>query len=622
MLTPTNPFSPFPREALDGSLTARFEYQVACDPDQIAVRACGRGLTYGALNAHANRIAHSLLAQCGSKPETVALLCSYNESAIIAIWGALKAGKFYTPLDPLNPRERLLELLADSEAALILCDEAHRALAADLLGDARRVLVVDGAELSADETNPALAIAPEAMAAIIYTAGSTGRSKGVMHTQRTLMHLSYSYTHSAHISRDDRHVLFTSLSFGSALWGVYGALLNGARLCMKDLRHEGTHELAHWLDAEGVTIFDAPASLFRHLAGEMNAGDAPSTMRIVSVGGEPMRRSDIELFRSRFRPPTLLRNGMGLTELGSVRCFYVDHTLDFAGNQVPVGYALLDKEILLLDDDGQPVGDERVGEIIVRGVHLSPGYWKRPDLSAEKYSTDPTDPSKRLYRTGDLGYRLPDGCLVHLGRKDFQVKVRGHRIEPSEIEMALLRQAGIREALVVAREDTPGAARLVAYLVADGARRTASDLRASLARTLPDYQIPAAFVWLDAIPLTASAKTDRAALPPPGRARPALAAAYAPPATPLEAQLCDIWLEVLAIEEVGRDDPFLELGGDSLLAAKVAARVVQTLGLEVPQAALLTAATIAQMAVVILSHTLTTLAPEERLAVEAIMDET
>ena len=301
-----------------------------------------------------------------------------------------------------------------------------------------------------------------------------------------------------------------------------------------------------------------------------------------------------------FGPECLLINGLGCTELSLTRQFFMDHATRLAEGRAPVGYALEDGEVRLVDETGSEVDGEGVGEMVLRSRHLALGYWRQPELTRTVFAGDAADPRVRWFRTGDLGQLAADGCLTHLGRKDFQVKIRGHRVEPEEVELALLELPAVRQAVVTAAEVTAGEGRLVAHVVAAGsAAPTVEALRADLAATLPDYMIPSAFVWVDSLPQTDTGKVDRQALPAPGRARPRLVTPFSPPRTPIETVLADIWANVLLLDQVGIDDEFLALGGNSLLAAQILARVDQRFGLDLPLGELLSAATVAEMALIV-----------------------
>jgi acyl-coenzyme A synthetase/AMP-(fatty) acid ligase len=310
--------------------------------------------------------------------------------------------------------------------------------------------------------------------------------------------------------------------------------------------------------------------------------------------------SDVELFRRICAPGSAFLNGLGLTEAGSVRHFFADHRSEIASGPLPVGYPVEDVEILILAEDGAVAAPGLPGEIAVRSRYLASGYRRRPELTRARFLPDPAGGAERIYLTGDVGGLDADGCLVHLGRRDFQVKIRGQRVEVEEVEGALLGLDGIRAAAVTPWDDGSGEPRLVAYLVADrGALPTVSALRRALAAALPAHMIPAAFVPLESMPRTAMGKVDRRALPSPPRARPALDAPPVEPRTPVERELAAIWAEALGLDAVGVEDHFLELGGDSLRAGRIAARAAEQLGVALTPAALFASPTVAAMAVAV-----------------------
>jgi len=299
--------------------------------------------------------------------------------------------------------------------------------------------------------------------------------------------------------------------------------------------------------------------------------------------------------------------GLSSSEAGQLSTYLIDHKTEIGGNEVPVGYPVADKEILLLDDEGKQVGFDDVGEIVVRSRFLSPGYWRKPDLTEAKFRLDPHNPEKRLYYTGDLGLMLPDGCLMHKGRKDFRVKVRGYGVEIAEVERSLRDHASIKDVVVVASTNESGETRLVAYFTSSSQRTpTASELRSFLKEKLADYMIPA-FVRLDALPLTPSGKVDRKALPVWNNSRPVLDTPYLAP----RIQLTKIWAEVLGIDQVGIHDNFFDLGGHSLAVMRVITRVVKTFQLDLPIKALFESPTVADMAAIIAQNQRNNAAPED-----------
>ncbi|MFC1714055.1 AMP-binding protein [Candidatus Poribacteria bacterium] len=357
--------------------------------------------------------------------------------------------------------------------------------------------------------------------------------------------------------------------------------------------------MADWLIHEEITIYYSVPTTFRHFIDTLTGAEEFPRLRIVSLGGEPVYRRDLELYKEHFSPDCLFLNGMGTTETGSFRRYFADKNTRIGDSNVPIGYPVAGREVLLLDENGEKLGFNQTGEIAVKGRYLSLGYWKKPDLTQARFLPDPEGGDERIYLTGDLGIMQPDGCLTHLGRKDFQVKIGGHRVEIAEIEMALLSLDVIRDA-VVAQEISHGDQRLVAYLVpVIGLAPTVSELRRSLAEMLPDYMIPSAFMMLDALPLTPTGKVDRLSLPLPGKARPDLENPFAAPRTPIAETLAGIWSQVLELDQVGIHDDFFELGGNSLLATQIISRVLNTFQVKILLRSLLQSPTVTDMAAAI-----------------------
>jgi acyl-coenzyme A synthetase/AMP-(fatty) acid ligase/acyl carrier protein len=313
-----------------------------------------------------------------------------------------------------------------------------------------------------------------------------------------------------------------------------------------------------------------------------------------------MLRSDFDLFNRNFAPPCILAHAFGPTETLTTCWVLLPHGATVAQGKLPIGRALPGKDVLLLDEHGREVADGEVGEIVVRSRYISPGYWRDPERTSKAFVPDPAGSDARMYLTGDLGRRLPDGNLLHVGRRDFEVKIRGYRVDVSEIELALRDIEGIADAVVVGREETPGVQRLVAYYVSTTTPPvTARTARRHLAGALPDYMMPAAFVALPALPQTPNGKTDRLRLPAPTYGREDAREIFVSPRTALEAELAKIWADVLGITDVSVDDEFLELGGDSLQAARIVARVSAAFGIELAVPSVFGAPTVATMAEVV-----------------------
>ena len=448
-------------------------------------------------------------------------------SLIAAIIGILKAGKTYVPLDRYYPQARLASILEDSQPTLIVTNNGNLSLARQLVPEAFPIINVDEIDSNSSDRDLNRLISPDSLAWIIYTSGSTGKPKGVMQTHRNVLHETMNYTNGAHICYEDRLVLVSSPAFGDAVRTTYAALLNGAGLYPLDIKKEGIAALANHLIQQEITVYRSVPSVFRQLASVLSEGKAVPKLRLIYLAGDSVSSTDVELYKKHFPRNSILVNGLGSTESLTFRWYFIDKETPCTSNGVPVGYEVQDKPVLLLNDAGEEVGLECIGEIAVKSRYLSPGYWGRNDLTATAFLPDPQGREERIYRTGDLGYLRPDGCLEHRGRKDFQVKLRGHRIELTEIETALLALGNIREAVVLGRADPYDEKRLVAYMVPAGKTRpTVTTIRHALRKKLPDYMIPSGFVFLDALPLSPNGKVDRRALPDPGQSRPELDTPY------------------------------------------------------------------------------------------------
>ena len=598
-----SPFVEFSAANLELSVPACFEREAARHRERLAVTSERHALTYGDLNEAANRLARMVLALRGPDPGPVALLLGHDALAVVAIMAALKAGKTYVLLDPRTIPSHLNALLRDAGPSLLITSPDYLGLARQLLPAGVDLLDVGAIDPEVSAEDLGMHVPPHVPAVISYTSGSTGEPKGVVSCHRDVLHRMMTYVNVVRARPGDRLSVLHGLST-TGYRNLFGALLTGATACLYDLRQGGLTALATWIGRERITICHAAASVFRHVAATVPEGGYPA-LRVMWLGAEPVVPTDVELYRSRLPDTCILINGLSTTETGTVCHFVMDKATPVPDDVVPVGYPARDKEVLLLDEDGHDVGMDRVGEIAVRSEYLADGYWQRHDLTAKAFLPDPAGGTARLYRTGDLGRRLSDGRLVHAGRKDASPKLRGLFVDIRAVETMLLGHPGIRDAVVSIREDQPEEPRLVAYLVAaEGAAPTVNTLRRALGEALPAHMVPTVFVYLQALPRTPNGKVDRSALPIPDGQRLTTGSTYTRPRTPIEETLARIWVEVLLVDSVGVDDEFMDLGGDSLRAARIINRVRQVFGLDAPGARLLDARTVAQMAVAIVEHLL------------------
>ena len=587
-------FVSFTKEDLSQSIPARFERQAGAHPDRLAVQTQRHRYTYDALNRAANRVARAIRTRCGASERPAAVLLDHDAPMIVAILGVLKAGRPYVPLDTSHPHARNATIFEHVQADVIITDRQHHDMTRKLTGNANAIIDVDQITLDVTDENPGLSISPDSPAYIIYTSGSTGRPKGVVDTHRNVLHNVMRYTNSLRIGAEDRLTLLQRASNSGSVSSMFGALLNGATCLPFDLLHEGVDRMARWLNDERITIYHSVPILFRQLFAHEPRFPR---LRVIRLEGDRATKREVELYQRHFGPECVLVNGLGATECGLVRQFFIDPQTQIETDTVPIGYPVEDMEVLVVDETGREVITGSTGEIIVRSVYLATGYWRQPELTAERFVSDADGSGVRLYRTGDLGRMSDDGLLECLGRKDHQVKVGGQTVEPAAVEAALLALPGVGDAAVVARQDPPDHTRLVAYVVtAKQPAPTVSALRRELAQTLPDHMIPPAYVLLDRLPRNANGKVDRAALPAPDHHRPRLDAEYAAPTSTTTQQLAELWTRVLGIDRVGVDDDFFELGGDSLAATELLAAISKQRDVELPLLRFLERPTIAGIA--------------------------
>ncbi|MEW6364331.1 MAG: AMP-binding protein [Acidobacteriota bacterium] len=563
---------PIPRSAVDRTIGAAFAESAAHAGDSPAVKMGEKALSYGELDCLSNRLAHALSQFSEGIQQRVALLIEDRIQQVLAMLGVLKAGHLFVPLATTDPPARLASLITDAQPACVITDAGGAEIARQAAQSLPRL------ELGALDSTPVeflspVELTPSACACLIYTSGSTGRPKGVLQTHRNILHHVAKYTRTIGLTRADRLTWLTSYVFAASISDVFPTLLNGATLLPYAIERRGFAELGSWLRAERVTIYYSVPSVLRRLAAQERDDTRFSEVRLVRLGGESLRATDVEIFRRLFGRRCRMLNSLGATEINLIRHFFVDADTPLTDATVPAGYEVEDTEVRLIDEQGRDVSPGCIGQIAVRSRYLSPGYWRQPELTQATFLADAGDPELRTYLTGDLGRMLPDGCLVHLGRIDRRVKVHGRSVDLQEVETAIARLDLLEDVAVV---DVSGAGdddgvMLVAYLVGRGAtRRDSAALRAQLARTLPAHMMPLRFIYVDTLPLTSTGKIDRQELRRRAIEQPvSRAGAQAPPRDATESALVQLWEGLLKVRQIGITDNFFDLGGDSLLALRM-----------------------------------------------------
>ncbi|URL60061.1 amino acid adenylation domain-containing protein [Luteibacter flocculans] len=548
---------------------ARFAAVARACADRVALVSDDARLTYAELDARSDRVAHGLLASGVEPGSYVALLMDRSVGAVVVILAVLKAGAAYLPIDTRWPAERVAFALRDATVAALVVDDAAEQV------DANGAPIFTLAELDAagrTERDDELALGRQGsgddLAYAMYTSGSTGTPKGVEIRHRAILRL---VLRSDYIDFDAPNVLHAApLGFDASTFEIFAPLLNGGTCVVYSERVPTGCGIARTVERHGAEIAWLTAALFNAIVDD----DASrlAGLRVVLTGGEALSVPHVRKAYAAL-PGTTLINGYGPTECTTFATTYtIPRDLPADLRAIPIGRAIGETSLHVLDEAGRDVPAGTVGELYIGGSGVARGYLNRPELTAERFVASGT-----RYRTGDLVQWLPDGNLAFVGRVDGQVKIRGYRIETGEIDVALRALPGVTDAVVVAREDAPGEKRLIAYYVSRDPSVSARTLRDALAHVLPDYMLPVAWVRMEAMPINANGKLDRQALPAPDRTRPELAAAFVAPRGAVETRLCAIFADVLGVTQVGRDDNFFDLGGTSLLATRAMTRVHEEL---------------------------------------------
>jgi amino acid adenylation domain-containing protein len=574
------------------SLTQLISRQALRTPQALALKSGADELTYQELEQSSNQLAHHLVS-LGVEPEVIVGVCLERSFAsVIAATAVLKAGGAYLPLDPSYPQERLALLIRDAEPRVVISRNSLRGRLGEMPENTVAVDCDDDQISSCSKEAPANCSSPSDLAYVIYTSGSTGAPKGVEVTHENLANLIRWHQEAFTITANDRASLLASVGFDASVWETWPYLSAGASLHLPDDETRlNVKLLQDWLVSERISITFLPTVL----AEELMSVDWPNntSLRFLLTGADTLRR---------FPKPNLpfaVINNYGPTECtvvatsGVVKAGISREMLPTIGSPITSTY------IYLLDDNLRQVTPGSAGELYIGGAGVARGYFKRPDLSAERFIQDPFLPisSARLYRTGDLGRRLPNGEIAYLGRADDQIKVMGYRIEPNEIVAVIDRHPEVQSSVVVARDLKTNEKQLAAYLVLrEESQLSAQDLREFLRAQLPDYMVPSIFVCIDALPLTQNGKLDRNALPAPDAENTLWEQVFTAPSTPLEKRLAEMLSSLLGIDEVSVNDNFFLLGGHSLLGTQLIGQIRTVFGVDLALRALFDAPTIAELA--------------------------
>ena len=560
-------------------------------PDAIAITERNQVLSYKELNERANQLAHNLQKR-GVGPNVLAALCVKRSlNMVIGLLGILKAGGAYVPLDSSYPPERLLFMLEDAQVSVLVTEQSITESFA--IANVQTIHIDADAGVLAEESKdePEVAVTNADLAYVVYTSGSTGRPKGVQIKHDSLLNLVYWHQKAFEITAADRATQLTSPAFDATGWELWPYLTAGAsvHLVDEDTRVSPT-SLRDWLLSAEITVSFLPTALAESVIALQWPEKTP--LRILLTGADTLRHYPPAAL------PFALINNYGPSEATVVATsgrIFPDSQARVAPS---IGRPIANTQIYILDEQLQQVAIGEIGELYIGGSGLAAGYLHRPELTSERFIVNPfgVEEGSRLYKTGDLASYRPDGQILFMGRSDDQIKIRGFRIEPDEITSVMNRQSSIQTSLVIAREDTPGEKRLVAYLVlADDEDLTVDTLREALREQLPDYMIPSAFVVLDALPITPNGKIDRKALPAPDETNTMREQEMALPNTPTEERVSEIVTSLLNLERIGVDENFFLLGGHSLLGTQLITRIGETFGVELSLRTLFSSPTIQEL---------------------------
>lgn len=545
------------------TIHGRFESIASSVPDRIAVSDSHTSLTFDSLNKHSNCLAQLLMKQLPDR-ENIAVFHENSVWQVVSILGILKAGKTYVPLDASFPADRKHAMMQDADIRHILTESRMAEVHKDFLKGLSFIC--------SDETNDSpegnlteAAVNPEDPAILLYTSGSTGKPKGVIQTHENMVHFIRRLTAFSGILPDYRFAHYLSLGFSAHALPLLASLLNGCHLELFNVRSSGYAAFSQWFREKRINAALVIPSFLRHWMDVTEAGQSFPDLKLLMLGGETLYRGDVGKARKVFGKHTRMINILASTEAYLSRGYDIGHDTPLLSNIIPVGYPVEGIELLIRNSEGQTCKPGETGEIYLRSRYICTGYWNKPEQSEADVSHDASDKSIRILRTYDLGMMSEDGCVVHLGRKDNMVKLRGYRIDLAEVESVLLGDPEVKEAVCALKTNRFGIEHIIAWIVPSVAYMPDLNfLKAKAAKVLPDYMVPTYFIQLTDMPKNSSGKTDRASMPEPDWVHLEGQLLKEPPADEIELQLVGIFEKSLNLKPIGVTDNYLELGADSL----------------------------------------------------------
>jgi len=602
---PADPVRPSAPGAREDGVLEWLDRSCARFPERTAVETDSISLSYDALDAIANRVAQDLIARGISPGSVVAVPIRDRVAMIVAMIGIFRAGCVFAPLDPTGPRLRLREIVTDLSPALFLTESGLREPVSELAGN-RPVLTVDPTRSgepgpgARGKERPRTPVDPVAMRYVYYTSGSTGAPKGIAGCLKSLAHFIRWEIDTFGIGEGFRVSQLIHPTFDAFFRDVLVPLCAGGTVCIPAEAPGKTEPrvLLDWIEHRQINLIHSVPSLLQPVSPKDLGGRALGALRFVLFAGERLHARDVTKWLDSGEGRIRVVNLYGPTECTMVKFFHFVSRSDVERGFIPIGRPIPGASALVLGEEGKPCAPGEIGELYIRSAFLTLGYYRRPELTREAFPPDPLGEGTdgKMYRTGDLVRLREDGALEFIGRKDFQLKIRGVRVEPGEIESRLLELDGVRAAVVVGREDRPGEQSLVAYVVPADRALPSTELRGFLKERLPEAMVPSSFVVLESLPLTRTGKVDRGALPAPGPERPELSSPFVRPRTATEEKLASIWADLLRLDKIGVEDDFFELGGNSLTAMRAVSRIRDALRIELPLRRLFESATVAQLA--------------------------